>query len=463
MEQWIHCMESKRLRPTSPKTGEELCHLHLIPNHNLKRLLRDMLVEGRSDALYCKIEEDLGGEQDKQEGLTSTLPLSALIRENVLHLTCLGPTDSDWNKRSFQVTESEGCVGGRRKPQDIDAEKLKCMNYIHFTEVTISRKHFEIIYDNDRQEFCIRDLGSAGGTYVRMEPGKGLSIENGTMFMVGKHQLIAIRVPSVSSTNMNTSNDKNNDRSNNQTLTSNISDLDEREANTTKDIIEGDGSKQLIQQELSHVNVDLTDNMCLKDIIDALEIGSVQSEPDEYFDSKNGDDTSTESNNLNNRTDCESTNEISGDSCRLNLNDSLDCHANIISKPELVLRCFGPEGTPIQNKEFLVKDDIGTLGRKQTNCISFSHEVNGTHVGIDSSVSSEHAFVKYNKLSTKYELFDGNSDNKGSTNGTWVRLSKMHEESSLYPIKDGTELLFGTIRFKVHMDEQVVERDIIPS
>ena len=35
---------------TSPKTGEPLEHRHLVPNHNLKRLIDDLVAEGGSGA-----------------------------------------------------------------------------------------------------------------------------------------------------------------------------------------------------------------------------------------------------------------------------------------------------------------------------------------------------------------------------------------------------------------------------
>ena len=461
IEQWILCMQSKRLKPTSPKTGEELCHLHLIPNHNLKRLLRDMLIEGRADALYCKVEdlneEDVDeGEQDKErsESISST-PLTALVREKVLHLTCLGPADSELNNRSFHVTESEGCIGGRRRPQEIDAEQHKNMNYIQFTEVTISRRHFKIMFDSKSQYFCVQDLGSAGGTYIRMEAGKGLPIRIGTMFMVGKHQLIAVRAPS-------TPNNQNNLTNNNRTsITDSMfrkAQFDDSESQTNYNI--PPKTDKGLKKELS--NSDCMSILTKKGEFIPNDNKSILSEPDEYNSSKNGDEISIESNDdMQNRTECDFISGIPDLSSSLSNNEigskSKFCDVN---KPELVLRCFAPEGTPIQNMEYLIDESIGTLGRKQTNTISFSHEVNGAQVGIDSSVSSEHAVVKYSNNKSMFELFDGNRECKGSTNGTWIRLSKMHEESAFFRLKHDTEILFGTIRFKVQIDEQVVEREI---
>jgi len=145
----------------------------------------------------------------------------------------------------------------------------------------------------------------------------------------------------------------------------------------------------------------------------------------------------------------------------------VDSNSNYVSAtnsingpPVLMLRCFAPEGTPIQNKEYPISKMGATLGRKQSNTISFSHEVNGNQVGIDSSVSGEHANLKYNEDTKLFELSDGVGVGKCSTNGTWVRLSGMHKESDFYAIANQTELLFGTVRFQVSIDEQVVEREL---
>eukprot|EP00957_Ditylum_brightwellii_P074982 5698345-Ditylum_brightwellii.AAC.1 len=56
--------------------------------------------------------------------------------------------------------------------------------------------------------------------------------------------------------------------------------------------------------------------------------------------------------------------------------------------PLLVLRCFAPEGTPIQGKEYPITKDGATLGRKQGNTISFSHRTATTAAKEGSSPSS---------------------------------------------------------------------------
>jgi hypothetical protein len=191
-------------------------------------------------------------------------------------------------------------------------------------------------------------------------------------------------------------------------------------------------------------------------------------------------------------------------------------------QPLLVLRCYAPEGTPIQGREYPVGRQGATLGRKAQNTISFSHTVKQQQpqhssvvapqqhpladgstinaitnannnankanynivesiVGIDSSISGEHATIMWNAKTQQLELQDGarqpNGGNgmrrsqttnatgattttTGSTNGTWVRLSGMHEESSPFVLEhSATEILIGTVRFLVTTDDAIVERD----
>ena len=47
-----------------------------------------------------------------------------------------------------------------------------------------------------------------------------------------------------------------------------------------------------------------------------------------------------------------------------------------------------------------------------------------------------------------------------STNGTWFRLSALHEPSPAYPLRHQDELLVGNIRFQVNLTETVVEREL---
>jgi FHA domain len=123
------------------------------------------------------------------------------------------------------------------------------------------------------------------------------------------------------------------------------------------------------------------------------------------------------------------------------------------------LECFAPEGTPIQGRRYKVDREGASLGRKQSNAIAFSHETGGQIMGIDSSISGEHARIVFNAEEDCLELFDG-ACGKPSTNGTWFRLSAMHERSAAHAIRDGLELLVGTVRFSAVHEMMVVEKEL---
>ena len=59
-----------------------------------------------------------------------------------------------------------------------------------------------------------------------------------------------------------------------------------------------------------------------------------------------------------------------------------------------------------------------------------------------------------------FRLADGTSAGKSSTNGTWIRLSGLHEKSDRCDLESGDELLIGTIRFHVTATHTVVERPL---
>ena len=78
-----------------------------------------------------------------------------------------------------------------------------------------------------------------------------------------------------------------------------------------------------------------------------------------------------------------------------------------------------------------------------------------SYVGLDSSISGTHAKIVYEEDSDAFVIYDS-----GSTNGTWLRLSGMAEKSRLFEISDKSEILIGTVRFNVSIEEEIVERDV---
>lgn len=168
IEKWL------RNSNKSPRTGETM-EGTLIPNLNLKRLIHDIVQEGGA-GFYCKDIVD----QDR---------LFEVSREKLLVLECLGPPESDWNQQTFEVT-SHGVVGGRRSNLDEGNQQRDVML---FRDIMVSRRHFEITKGPDPSSsmgfsFFIRDLGSAGGTYIRISAGKRKQLQIGMIILLGKHQ-----------------------------------------------------------------------------------------------------------------------------------------------------------------------------------------------------------------------------------------------------------------------------------
>ena len=141
---------------TSPKSGEVLSSQVLVPNHNLKRLVDDLVREGGA-GLYEKCEEKIERH-------------ACIEKEPVLLLKCLGPAESEWHGRTFEV-RSEGCIGGRRRGDD------DTTLFMAFGDATVSRRHFEISRQGDG--FYVSDLKSASGTFTRLRAEHALTTWRG--------------------------------------------------------------------------------------------------------------------------------------------------------------------------------------------------------------------------------------------------------------------------------------------
>ena len=127
----------------------------------------------------------------------------------------------------------------------------------------------------------------------------------------------------------------------------------------------------------------------------------------------------------------------------------------------LRLRCVAPEGSPLQSSEYEVGANGATLGRNKSSSVCFAVDVDGVAMGIDQAISSAHARVACVPGSSPraYVLLDGSAD-RPSSNGTWFRMSPMHEQSRHFPLVEGTELLVGPSRFTVSIEETVVEVEV---
>lgn len=77
-----------------------------------------------------------------------------------------------------------------------------------------------------------------------------------------------------------------------------------------------------------------------------------------------------------------------------------------------------------QGSRFIVGREGATLGRKQTNTIAFSHESNGTIMGIDASISGDHARIAYDEPGDYLYIMDGTPSKVG-----WIgRRARAHSE-----------------------------------
>ncbi|KAG5187994.1 WD repeat, SAM and U-box domain-containing 1 [Tribonema minus] len=433
IEMWL------RTHDTSPKAGQPMDHLFLVPNHNLKRLIKDLIYEG-GEGLYVKEEgADCGPDAPYR---------FALVPEHVLILKCLGPVESDWNGKTFRVTE-RGCVGGRKMPAELHGA-----DFMHFSDATVSRKHFEVFFDKTDKCFKIRDEGSAGGTFVRVPYGVPKPLYPGLMIMLGKHQLLvtepnrgdkqAPRLPP---------------RSEPDVLP------DDSGVDMAADSKDGSRPSTPVCQSMGGKGGRLRgeDGTGGGHVANATHMGGLDAalaveEAPGGADDDSVADTPSPAMAAESKDDGAAMAMDEGD--ERSFGAAYEVEAKLArGHRALHLECFAPEGTPIQGRQYAVGRDGATLGRKQSNSIAFSHMANGQLMGIDSSISGEHARVEYSAARDCLLVLDG-TPAKPSTNGTWFRLSQMHARSAPHALRDGMELLVGTVRFSAAHEMMVVEVEL---
>jgi pSer/pThr/pTyr-binding forkhead associated (FHA) protein len=122
------------------------------------------------------------------------------------------------------------------------------------------------------------------------------------------------------------------------------------------------------------------------------------------------------------------------------------------------LRCVYPSGSPLENKTFSLGSGGATLGRGPENTVSFTTRVGDKYRVVDTAVSAQHARIVHlaNEPSPHFVVLDG-SEERPSSNGTWMRLSPMHEPSREWPLHNGAQLVLGNSRFQVSMITTVIE------
>eukprot|EP00605_Chrysophyceae_sp_TOSAG23-4_P001604 GSChrysophyteH1.ASY1.ANO1.1763.1 assembled CDS len=161
---------------TSPLSGENLEHTILSPNRAMKKIIQDLIDEG-GVGLYT-VDSAVTSENGINGLNKPKIRSFAVCKEHVLELTCAGPPEAEeWYKQSFQLTP-RGCMGGRNNhgrhvinkegvATHAPPDSLIARDMVVFSMPDISRCHFEMGLLAPGT-YGIRDLGSRGGTFLRV-------------------------------------------------------------------------------------------------------------------------------------------------------------------------------------------------------------------------------------------------------------------------------------------------------
>lgn len=415
---------------TSPMTKEEISSADLVANLNLKRLIYDLVAEG-GHGLAAK---PTNAEEASQE--------TAFGFDDVMVLRCLGPAESDWMNRS-QVVTKEGISGGRRRNATGGKDSMV------FQDTTVSRRHFEAGYgpidETGHAGFYIQDLGSAGGTYLRLRPREAMGLRDGAMILVGKHQFIVL-------------------------APSRFLELEQQQqpqpptASTAPFAVPPMSSSSTPPPPPSR-NMDLVDQSDHALLgVSPTSGGGGATPAVEVTDESSGASTGA-GGGVSERG------AYGGKTMGASIQGYLQRpKAPLVSadegppRPLLMLKCFAPEGSPMQHRVFAVGTEGATVGRKQSNTVSLSQEKGGEVLGLDSAVSGEHCRLEYHPDKGAFVLLDGGlGGDKPSTNGTWARLSYMQMASPRQILEREDEILVGGIlRFAVSFESFLMEGVVPP-
>ena len=129
------------------------------------------------------------------------------------------------------------------------------------------------------------------------------------------------------------------------------------------------------------------------------------------------------------------------------------------------ITCCAPEGSPLIGTSFVIGPKGATLGRRNSNDIALNLDSRGEGrqdvVPVDTAVSAEHAHIDMDSASGRFYIHDGDRQGrKGSTNGSWYRLSGPNQESAYHPLKPSMEVLVTNIRFTVSEETTVLEKNV---
>jgi len=491
IEKWL------RSKNISPMTGEEMRDKNIIGNVNLKKLIKDLIEEGGA-GLYTT-------------DLTNQSRLFDVSPEKVLLLKCLGPPESDWNQQIFQVSPV-GCFGGR-KLQDLAPGR----DLMLFRDTTVSRKHFEITATPDYQYF-LRDLGSAGGTFIRIAVGERKLLHPGTILLMGKHQFLVSSV------------DESSSKHNNNTLP--MTPASQSATIGTLDTNTNESAELHPADEIKHEQAVLSLMSDAEQLLGVLEVPGNKkvsesktlgqrmrsfhervtalvtgADPSAVAEQKTPKDliASRPETKVGRRHDENCIDEMVADEVNdgiatlesnrgvLKRENTKNCMSASLTVEDqdkdkdpaaqrrrssffrdtrkCTITCFTPDGSPLQGVSFVVGPQGGTVGRKPNNTIALciTHPAEGTGADaaagprithIDSAVSGEHARIDMDPNTGDFYITDGVLG-KPSTNGTWYRLSGPYQESPPHSVHGSMEVLIGTIRFQVSESMTIAEHAVL--
>jgi len=493
IEKWLRGAAVESENATSPKSGLPLNPV-VTANINIKKLIQDLINEGGT-GLYSRDRVDQGRHFEVRP-------------EKLLTMRCLGPAESEWNEQVFTVSSS-GCIGGRKLPEDL----VQRRDFILFKEATISRSHFQISLDNGA--YCVRDLGSAGGCFIRIFKQKELY--PGMIIVCGKHQFL---VSSIDDAADGGAGDEVNSSGAGAGADTNVrNSRDSSSLDLMGPEMEGMMNEAAELQALIAVGQSQDPHGCGREA-NADEIVrrlmQIQARVLRMSASGAGQETGAAFGGVGgsrNRDakDCEDDDD-DDDHDRDHGDDGLggepgsgisagegvfiegshdnshshslrtaggDSHAQgrYIGR-RLKLTCFNPEASPMVGKTFVVGPKGATIGRAQSNDIALCAKITRADgetqkwTSIDSAVSSVHAHITLDPASGAFYVCDGSSSRGGgggaggggvkpSLNGTWFRLSGPHQESPLFKLVVGMELLIGTIRFQVGEALTITETNVV--
>jgi hypothetical protein len=174
---WNRVHSAKLLLEVCSYTEGLNSFLYFRENHNLKRLIGDLVVEGGLGLYTQSLMPPISGNS------------RALVKERVLVLHCVESSTVNQAGATYYVGQA-GAEGGRTRASDaLNRSYIQLLD-----DPSISRRHFRIHFESADSTFRISDLGSASGVLIRiphlcgaMRVGHKLRVQD--TICVGKHHL----------------------------------------------------------------------------------------------------------------------------------------------------------------------------------------------------------------------------------------------------------------------------------